>query len=390
MARMLLALTLLLLTPLAARAEPVQVVLAPDAEARWVAFERTPHNQIRFAMTINGHAAHALLDTGISDSVVSAEFARVAGLRGTVDGQALASGGQVPIRWAAGGDLAIGGLRRSGGRIAIADLGRFAGGDSAVDALIGSDLLACCALEIDYDARRFRILPSGRMPFRGEIAPLRLARETSTYVTELTLAGRRLRPILVDTGDGSSITLARSAWAASGYRPQATTSTIAYGLGGTIETEVAIVPELRVDELHAREVEVRVEGDDGFSARVGTAGRIGSGFLMRYRVRRDPRAGRMVFAPGIQADAPPVRSTSGLLLGYERGRLRVLHVMRNSPADESGWAAGDLICASDGRPVRETVSAEGLVAWAVGAPGRTVRLTLCDGRERMLTLRRFY
>ena len=101
-------------------------------------------------------------------------------------------------------------------------------------------------------------------------------------------------------------------------------------------------------------------------------------------------ARRMVLRPGKAADEPVVRSTSGLLLDFTGNALRVLHVMRGSPAEQGGWRAGETICAADGVAVADQVRSSGAVDWAVGAPGRTVRLTLCAGGERPLTLRRFY
>ena len=34
-----------------------------------------------------------------------------------------------------------------------------------IELLVGRDMIADYALDIDYDARRFRLLPSGRLPF---------------------------------------------------------------------------------------------------------------------------------------------------------------------------------------------------------------------------------
>jgi hypothetical protein len=132
------------------------------------------------------------------------------------------------------------------------------------------------------------------------------------------------------------------------------------------------------------ETEVRIEGDGGYSATAGVAGRIGTGLLLRYRVLLDPRAGRMVLQPA-SAPQPVLRSTSGLLLGAEGTHLRVLHVMRGSPAAETGWREGEAICTADGTPV-----AGHPIEWSAGAPGRVVALGMCDGTERRLTLRKFY
>lgn len=374
--------------PVQAQAQAAPI-LAPDSEDRWVPFDLTPGNQIRFRLQLDGHAATALLDTGLTDTAVSREFAKAARLDPRVAGEVEAIGGKIGIGWAPVRSLGFGGLTRSGGRVAVADLDPLAaGGRDPIDAIVGADLLGGFALEIDYDARRFRLLRSGRLPFRGTSVPLRRARDSTVFQTELTLAGHRLRPLTIDTGDGAAITLSRAAWNAGGIDPAGTTSTIAHGLGGPIETELTIVPELRLGPLAAREVEVRIENGAGFSARTGSAGRIGAGFLQRYRVLLDPGAGRMVLAPGARIAVPPLRSTSGLLLRAGAGGVRVAHVMKHSPAAETGWRAGELICTVNGVPV--ALADPALASWPVGAPGQSVRLGLCHGGVRELRLRKFY
>src|SRR3546814_16837455 len=84
----------------------------------------------------------------------------------------------------------------------------------------------------------------------------------------------------------------------------------------------------------ASDVEVRVERGGGFSQEVRAAGRIGASFLQRYRVLLDPGAGRMVLAPGRTATAPPLKSTSGLLVGSEGRRLDGLPVLSGTPRTE--------------------------------------------------------
>lgn len=363
-------------------AAPAVMHLSADSEARWVSFELTQGNQIRFRTQLNGRWVDALLDTGVTDTAVTTRFARAAGLKPLVAGSADAIGGRVTLSWTGIDRVEVGGLVRTGGRVAIIDADPRVTGSAPVDLFVGADLLAGHALEIDYDAQRFRLLPSGRMPFRGVTLPLRLAERSRLYLSELDLGGRNLRPVIVDTGDGGMLSLTRSFWQGSAAVP--TTTAIAWGLGGVVESEVAILPALRIGGL-AAEVELRVESDTGFSARKGAAGRIGGGLLRRHRVLLDPRAGRMVLATGERADWPVTRSTSGLMVAQQADRLRVLHVMRGSPAAASGWRAGTDICAVDGTP-----ATDGPRDWATGAPGRRVRLTLCDGGERTLTLARFY
>lgn len=365
-------------------AAPAVMHLAADSDARWVSFELTPGNQIRFRTQLNGRWVDALLDTGVTDSAVTTRFARAAGLKPLVAGRADAIGGSVALAWTSIDRVEVGGLVRTGGRIAIINADPRVTGSAPVDLFVGSDLLAGHALEIDYDAQRFRLLPSGRLPFRGVTLPLRLAERSGLYVSELDLGGRNLRPVIVDTGDGGMVSVTRSVWRASAPDAVRTTTAIAWGLGGVVENEVAILPALRIGG-RAAEVELRVEADTGFSARKGAAGRIGGGLLRRHRVLLDPRAGRMVLASGARADWPVTRSTSGLMVAQESDRLRVLHVMRGSPAAAGGWRAGTLICAIDGLS-----AAAAPRDWATGTPGRRVRLKLCDGTERTLTLASFY
>ena len=368
---------------------PGTAVLAPDTESRWVPFDLTPGNQIRFTMTVDGRDVTAILDTGVSFSVLSRAAADPAKVQS--GGTATAIGGSVAIGWLPTATLTLGGLTRTGGGLTVATLPAIAtGSEHAVDLLLGRDILAAHALDIDYAGRRFRLLPSGRMPFRGATAPLGISAARNIYESAIVLGGHRVRPVVVDTGDGASVSLTKAAWDAHAPAGLPTTTTIAFGLAGEQVSGLAIVPDLRLGTLTARNVEVRVEAADGFSQSIGTAGRIGSGLLQHYRVLLDPRAGRMILRPGPTADTPPLRSTSGLLLGVLPDRLRVLHVMRGGPAAAVGWKDGDTICAIDGTSVPADYPTSPIAAWSAGKPGRTVVLRLCDGDTRQLTLKRFY
>lgn len=373
-------------------AQPVgSATLARDAETRWVPFELTPGNQLRFTMTVDGRPATAILDTGVSYSVLSRRFAERAALKVRPGGNATAIGGVVDIGWTPTATIAMGGLTRRGGGLTVATLPAIATGSAdAVDLLVGRDLTGGFALDIDYAGRRFRLLPSGRLPFRGFTAPLSISRDRLVYVSEITLGAARLRPMVVDTGDGSSVTVTAGGWANARLTGIRTTTAISFGLAGAVTSTIGIVPTLRLGELTARNVEIRVEPAGGFSDSIEAAGRIGSGFLQNYRVLLDPTAGRMILSPVPHADQPPVRSTSGLLVGVARDRLKVLHVMQGGPAQAAGWKEGDMICAIDGQTIPADYPTSPLASWSAGTPGRTVTLRMCDGTERKLTLRDFY
>lgn len=373
---------LLLLVAVPAYAEAPAFTLASDTEARWVPFELTPHNQIRFTLELDGMPVTALLDTAVSSSTISRVRATQMRLRTRGNRSAAAIGGSVGLQWATARSILFGGLRRTGGELAVIEMADAAtSGDPAVAMLVGADLVAGYALDIDYPGRRFRLLQSGRMPFRGATVPLRFGPDLRFYLSEIELDGRRVRPMVIDTGDGSTVTIARDAWMPLGAPRM--TSTMSRGLAGPAITDLTIVPELKLGALVARDVPLNVERADGYSRRIATAGRIGSGFLRQYRVLLDPKAGHMLLSPGPDAGLPPLKSTSGLLLERRGAALVVLHVMKGGPGELNGWRAGERICSVDGvtPPTGD---------WPAGGPGRTVALGMCDGETRSLTLRTFY
>jgi len=358
--------------------------LASDTEARWVSFDLTAQDQIRFTLSLNGRSVTALLDTAVSVTTVSRAYAARLKLKTRGEGSAAAIGGRVGLEWADAGSIMLGGLQRTGGSLAVLDLARSAtSGDAGVEMLVGIDMVGGYALDIDYPARRFRLLQSGRQPFRGASAPLRIDADLRFYLTEIELDGLRLRPLVIDTGDGGTVTISHDAWAAHGRPTSMMTSTMSHGLAGPAVAGLTIMPVIGLGAVTARDVPLNIEPADGYSSRIGVSGRIGSGLLKRFHVLLDPMAGHMILDAAPEAASPPIRSTSGLLVEARDGALAVLHVMKGGPAEQAGWRPGERICSVDG------VSPPA-VDWLAGTPGRTVSLGLCDGRLRSLTLANFY
>lgn len=401
MRRVLSFLLLALAGPGAAVAIPASAATVPDtgtlaltadSEGRWIAYTLTPGNQLRFDAELDGRPLSAVLDTGASVSTLSRAYADRTERHVTARGEAAAIGGRVAIGWTATALLRFGGLTRAGGGLTVAALpAGVTGHDRPLDLLVGRDLLERFAIEIDPDARRFRLLPSGRMPFVGQRAPLTVGRAPASFVSELVIAGRRIRPVIVDTGDGTGVTLSRAVWRTLPLAPApAATTLLAQGVGGPVEAEVAHLPAVTLGATVMPDVDVWVEPTGGFSDTAGAAGRIGMGLLGRYRLLLDPTAGHLILAPPASPAPAPVRSTSGLQLALDGDRLRVLHVMRGSPAALAGWRSGETICAVDGARVAADPAGAARADWPVGPPGTIVTLDLCDGARRRLTLARFF
>ncbi|WP_448658602.1 aspartyl protease family protein [Sphingomonas sp. CJ99] len=368
--RLLLALFALLALAAPARAD----------DSGWIAFDRTPGNQIAFLLTVDGRPLHALLDTGASHSVIDAQAAAALNLRLRGQGRADAIGGRASLRWTQVAAIGLGALTLGDRQLAVLALpGRATGNGRPVSMVIGADILGDHALDIDFATRRFRLLPSGRLSFAGSVLPL-----APGYVTPLGLAGQTIGPALIDTGDGAALTLSRQGWDRAAFRHDGESTTIGWGVGGAVTTGIAVIERADLGDVVTRQVEARIEDAGGHIADRRLSARIGAGLLQRFRVLLDPGAGRMVLGR-VEPDTSPLRSTSGLILGRAGDRLTVLHVMRGSPAEQAGFTPDDRICAVDG-----TQAAQADLSVLAGTPGRALSVALCNGGQRQLTLARFY
>lgn len=361
---------------------------ADRSASDWVPFTLNDSNQIQFSMDVGGQRVSAILDSGISTTLITPALADAHHLPIGRTSRATAIGGAITVGWTTAPDLQVGGFRRRPGRIIVADMAAVSN-DAAL--YLGADFLDCCALDIDYSAQKFRLLPSGTLPFTGLTAPLARMRDGGTFVTQIRVNGQSLRPILIDTGDGGSVTLSRHSWQLARPVNHVTTTSLGYGAGGAIVQELAILPRINIGMVESGPSEVRIESPNGYSKRTGTAGRLGTGFLRQYRVLLDARAGHMILRPNSGPPANPVRSTSGLLLSYHPGKLEVLHVMRGSPAEQAGWRQGEQICSVQGAAVEQSIGSDGTIAWTVGPPGQRIQLQECGSKQaRDITLRYFY
>ena len=372
---------------------PGRIALDTAMQEQWLPLITTRSGGPVVTIELNGQPVKALVDTGMPTMTLDAGWAAAHTVpsqpNGFVDNL---GGGEAQVGIAPVDTLQIGGVLQTGGAIQVADLSgisQVAG--ITIEGIVGADFLSRQAVEIDFDTGRIRFRPSGATPPAGVRMPLRLRERGKRLLTAITVSGgrkeKRLDPVLIDTGDDSSLAITRAAWpdAASELR---LTDIAAMNMGGTIyRTDVARLNGVQLGGQTTDAVPTRFE-DKPLDA--GDAARIGSELLTRFNVFMDVRAGVMVLSPRRSAPAPARVTMAGIQGVWSDAGIQLLHVMRGSPAQELGLAAGDRICTIDGERVTAAAQNGPLGKWSHGPAGKVVKLGMCNGSDLSLTLREFY
>ena len=370
--------------PRLSRELPEQFTALPDARAAWVAARPTGYAQMVLPVLLDGVPVNAVIDTGAPFSVIDEEYAFEHSY-GVRPAAATAPGARplpasVPIR-----SLRFGGAERAGGRLYVSRLSSFGLFGLDVPVILGNDFLACCALELDYEHGRGRMMPSGARPIAGVEVAIGLAPGKDYYFTAVGLGGKSIDSVMIDTGGSGSLSLSAASWAAAAMPPPPSSIKLLTVSGPRVAGRTQI-DALMLGATVVRGVGTTVLPDDvGLLDASRAKGLIGAGLLQRFHVLIDIGAKRMILGARDVPMGPDAKNTSGMQLARDGDADLVMHVLRNSPAERAGIKTGDRICAINGKPVAQSPN-----GWGSGMPGEMWALTLCDARSITLTLAEFY
>lgn len=208
---------------------------------RWSDYARpraaTPTTRVRIA----GRDVTALIDSGAQYSVIDRDLVADLGLDAAFDMPLMAYGVGGQPQMGRGATLALeaAGVRVSGLRAAILDIGPLAGPQGLEAPLIlGQDILGRAVLELDDEARRFRLLsPDGYAP-APDLGAVSVKRSRGTLETAVIVEGATVTAV-VDTGASALLALGRETAETAGLldgRPSQPAGSLV--LGGTIRARV--------------------------------------------------------------------------------------------------------------------------------------------------------
>ncbi|WP_153003164.1 PDZ domain-containing protein [Sphingomonas sanguinis] len=333
-----------------------------------------------------------MIDTGSPTSLADSTLGRYAdGISAEAESQA-SYGGAFATRHAKAFRFSISGREMSIDNVGLADLSNLRSAGSAINMVIGRDILSHCAIEIDSDRNRFRVLDANALgrDFSGTHS-IPLSRTRGAPKISISVGGSKPFEAVVDTGNEDSILLSSDTWQAVKPKGVRQTTAASAGIGGVVVEGLAFVPTASAGSSIFNDVEVRIsQHESDGSKRAPNANVIGIPFLKLANTIIDLSNNVISFSPRKTPPPLPVKSTSGLMAVSLGDKLKIVHVMQDSPAASAGLVETDEICRIDGQRIGADYEASPMRTWSRGRPGRVIHLSLCDGREKQVVLREFY
>lgn len=233
------------------------------------------------------------------------------------------------------------------------------------DGIIGSDFIRQFVVEIDYQARVLKLHKKDTFTYSGtgETIPIRLDSEGHP-ILEVEVTPLKGEPIkgrfVLDIGSGGSLAL-HSPFVADNRLLNSNLKTIraigAGGAGGQVLGRIGRVSELKIGTFKLSNPTALFSEDKGgaFASRA-LAGNIGQKIASKFKVFLDYARERIILEPVSTFAEPFERAHSGIALSAEGKNynvFRIMEVLEDSPASESGLQKDDLLLKVNDTPASE-------------------------------------
>lgn len=330
--------------------------VAPDLPAPLATMPFDPEGgAIYVPAIINGDSAWLMFDTGLSHTGLDRDWARTIG---AVPSESAATAvldrlqlGEAELRDVPVALYPLHGLSEASGR--------------SQRGLLGHDVLGGFTVDIDYRARRVRLLdsPPYRYRGRGSIVPFTADADLPLLRAQLRVPGREPIParLLLDTGASGLCLILTTPFVelhGLGQVSPAIEAPIGTGLAGDLHGTIARLEELRLGNLRVRFPTTGLGGESkGFLARTDIDGVIGNAIFEDSRLIVDYARRRVIVERSRDASTHCDYDHSGLRLiarGPSLKQVIVDYVVPHSPAADAGMKVGDELLQIDGRRVADT------------------------------------
>jgi hypothetical protein len=256
--------------------------------------------------------------------------------------------------------------------------------------LVGFDFVDRFVDEIDYDARTLVLRDPKTFQYagRGTAVPMTLAGHTP--VVTMKLDGTYEGGFRLDVGSGSTVDLhapfvkQHDLEAKIGHAVES----LGGGFGGTFTTRTVRMHKLEIGPYSWAEPIVSLSGaTTGAFASEDYAGNIGNRLLERFKVTLDYERRQLWLEPGkLYARRDPF-TRAGIQLGRAADSVKVMYVLKDSPAEKAGLRVDDVVTAFDGKPIASLTPDDISAVLDEGPLGTHVIAVLRDGKAKKISIR---
>ncbi len=220
-----------------------------------------------------------------------------------------------------------------------------------IDGIIGFSFLRRYLVTLDYEKKMMRVYTPGDMkyPRGGHLlrpAIVGLPMQYAVVADEHSIMGR----FFLDTGAGLNLLLNNAFVNDSALLPRDKRRypTVAEGLGGKKEMEMAVLKRFKLGPYKFRKVPVYLFDDEfNVTSYPHLGGLIGNDILRRFNVILNYPKSEIHLLPNSHYRDPFDYSYTGLGLYSANGVIVVTDVLAGSPAEQAGIKVGDIVFAVD-------------------------------------------
>ena len=300
-----------------------------------------------------GETIRCILDTGMPEGVflLNPKAAEGLDLDGAITAQLRGAGSETKTaKMVMGANLQLGDLQFENQRVIIMDdPGALA--DIGVDGAIGASVFLNYVAEMNLETNTLTLYEPSQFDNQqaGESLPLRMEGTKPYLKVAIDVNGGEEieAELLVDTGSGQNLSLNEKVDSALGPPGEVIGGTLGAGVGGEIIGVVGRVSALRLGSKTLNRVVAAFPDEPGPDGK----GTVGMGVLERFHVTIDYPNRRLFLRPnGLFDDGFEFDMTGMMLRPAGQNRLRVQHVVADSPADRAGIQKDDVILSINGKP----------------------------------------
>jgi hypothetical protein len=264
----------------------------------WIPFHLTD-GAIFLDITVNGHSARALLDSGASQTAIDRNFAATNGIAAVGHFLVGGQGGTTPTAYTPGVTIRVGGARLDGVVANVIDLQQPGTRMSPpLLVILGAEVFAETAAEIDYAGRRLRFLNPAAAPHLEHSVTLPLGLFEGAFTFPISIEKERPVPMLLDTGNDGALQLFPAYWQPRGMlqdRPYKESGN--GGVGGIAHYRLATIASINIGSIEIKDVPTAFQmPGNAVSNETGILGNCGDAIFERFHLVVNFPERRITFA----------------------------------------------------------------------------------------------